>query len=100
MRVTCAALSRLSQRRSPAVGAHRNHTHLARRMMTMTMPNLIVFSHLRWNFVYQRPQHLMTRLAEHYRITFIEEPVFHEGESFLAIQDIGSNIRVARPHTP
>lgn len=66
----------------------------------MNMTNLIVFSHLRWNFVYQRPQHLMTRLAEHYRITFVEEPVFHEGESFLEIQHVGANIRVARPHTP
>jgi hypothetical protein len=28
------------------------------------MPTLIVFCHLRWDFVFQRPQHLMTRLAE------------------------------------
>jgi len=27
------------------------------------MPHLIVFSHLRWNFVFQRPQHLLSRLA-------------------------------------
>ena len=39
------------------------------------MPTLIVFCHLRWDFVFQRPQHLMTRLAEHYRILFVEEPV-------------------------
>jgi len=38
------------------------------------METLIVFSHLRWDFVYQRPQHLMSRLARHYRIVFIEEP--------------------------
>lgn len=38
------------------------------------MQTLIVFSHLRWDFVYQRPQHLMSRLARHYRIFFIEEP--------------------------
>ncbi|MFO1434604.1 MAG: glycosyltransferase [Candidatus Competibacteraceae bacterium] len=63
------------------------------------MADLIVFSHLRWNFVYQRPQHLMTRLARHYRVTFIEEPIFHESDRFLEIQEIAPNIRVARPHT-
>ena len=30
------------------------------------MPHLIVFSHLRWDFVFQRPQHLLSRLARHY----------------------------------
>ena len=38
------------------------------------MQTLIVFSHLRWDFVYQRPQQLMSRLARHYRIVFIQEP--------------------------
>ena len=41
------------------------------------MQNIIVMSHLRWNFVHQRPQHLLSRLAAHYRILFFEEPVFH-----------------------
>jgi glycosyltransferase involved in cell wall biosynthesis len=38
---------------------------------------LVCFSHLRWAFVYQRPQHLLTRAARHYRVIFFEEPV-HE----------------------
>ena len=38
-------------------------------------PYLLVFSHLRWNFVFQRPQHLLTRMTAHYRVLFIEEPV-------------------------
>lgn len=38
------------------------------------MESLIVFSHLRWDFVYQRPQHLISRLARHYRVVFFEEP--------------------------
>ena len=37
--------------------------------------DIIVFSHLRWDFVYQRPQHLLSRLAESRRVLFIEEPV-------------------------
>ena len=39
-------------------------------------PYLICFSHLRWNFVFQRPQHLMVRAAANYRVIFFEEPEF------------------------
>lgn len=35
---------------------------------------LICFSHLRWNFVFQRPQHLMSRFAQAGRTIFWEEP--------------------------
>ena len=38
--------------------------------------DLVCFSHLRWNFVFQRPQHLLTRWAKEMDVTFIEEPVF------------------------
>jgi glycosyltransferase involved in cell wall biosynthesis len=38
--------------------------------------DLICFSHLRWNFVYQRPQHLLGRAAKNYRVWFIEEPIW------------------------
>jgi len=38
--------------------------------------SLICFSHLRWDFVFQRPQHLMTRFADDYDVVFWEEPRF------------------------
>jgi len=38
--------------------------------------DLVVASHLRWSFVWQRPQQLLSRLARHHRILFVEEPVF------------------------
>jgi glycosyltransferase involved in cell wall biosynthesis len=38
--------------------------------------DLIVASHLRWSFVWQRPQQLLSRLARHHRILFVEEPVY------------------------
>ncbi len=38
--------------------------------------DLICFSHLRWNFVYQRPNHLMARAARDRRVYFVEEPTF------------------------
>ena len=37
---------------------------------------LLCLSHLRWGFVYQRPQHLMSRLARDYDVLFFEEPIF------------------------
>src|SRR6185312_7357376 len=33
------------------------------------------FSHLRWDFVYQRPQQLLSRLACNREVFFVEEPV-------------------------
>lgn len=38
--------------------------------------DLICFSHLRWNFVFQRPQHLLTRAAKERRVFYVEEPLF------------------------
>ncbi|TWI52791.1 glycosyl transferase family 1 [Pseudomonas duriflava] len=38
-------------------------------------PTLLCLSHLRWNFVYQRPQHLMSRFARDYNVLFFEEPL-------------------------
>jgi glycosyltransferase involved in cell wall biosynthesis len=42
-------------------------------------PLLVCFSHLRWDFVWQRPQHLLSRAAKHYRVLMIEEPIFKAG---------------------
>lgn len=38
-------------------------------------PLLVCFSHLRWSFVWQRPQQLLCRAARDYRILFVEEPL-------------------------
>jgi UDP-galactopyranose mutase len=40
-----------------------------------TLEDLVCFSHLRWGFVFQRPQHLMSRFAAHRRVFFVEEPI-------------------------
>jgi glycosyltransferase involved in cell wall biosynthesis len=37
---------------------------------------VLCFSHLRWNFVFQRPQHLLTRCATDRRVLYVEEPEF------------------------
>jgi glycosyltransferase involved in cell wall biosynthesis len=64
------------------------------------MPHLIVFSHLRWNFVFQRPQHLLTRLARHYPVVFIEEPVRSDGPARLERSRPAPGVEVLCPHTP
>jgi glycosyltransferase involved in cell wall biosynthesis len=60
-------------------------------------PDLICFSHLRWGFVYQRPQHVMTRLARDRRVFFVEEPVFDAQLAHLVVTKV-SDVYVAVPH--
>jgi glycosyltransferase involved in cell wall biosynthesis len=61
---------------------------------------LIVFSHLRWGFACQRPQHLMTALAEHLPVLFVEEPVHTRGAARLECRTLGPRLQVLVPHTP
>ncbi len=61
---------------------------------------IITFSHLRWDFVYQRPQHLLSRMAAQRHIYFVEEPVFDEGPPHWELLTPEPNITVLRPHTP
>jgi len=64
------------------------------------MQTIIVFSHLRWDFVYQRPQQLLSRLAQFYHVVFVEEPIFDPGASHLALSTPAPNVTVCQPHTP
>lgn len=63
-------------------------------------PDLICFSHLRWDFVYQRPQHLLKRCAQERRVFFVEEPIFDNGSMRLDISERDPNLRVVVPHLP
>src|SRR5215218_1261761 len=60
--------------------------------------DLVCFSHLRWDFVYQRPQHLLSRFAKDRRVFFIEEPHFHDGESTVEISPREDQLFVVVPH--
>jgi UDP-galactopyranose mutase len=67
----------------------------------MQLPYTIVaFSHLRWNFVYQRPQHLLARLAASHPFVFVEEPEFEEGPPRWDRSTPQPNVTVYRPRTP
>jgi len=65
------------------------------------LPSLVCFSHLRWNFVYQRPQHLMSRFARDYRVYFVEEPVNSESRTaWLDVRTEEDGVQVVVPKLP
>ena len=53
---------------------------------------IVVHSHLRWDFVWQRPQQILGRLAQWHRIAFIEEPMFHDDATRLEITEPMPNL--------
>ncbi len=63
---------------------------------------LICFSHLRWDFVLQRPQHLMSRFARERAVFFFEE--FIPTDHHLAYLEIhpfeGTTVKSVRPRIP
>ena len=65
-----------------------------------TYPDVICFSHLRWDFVYQRPQHLLTRCARGRRVFFVEEPIFHDGSLHLDVSQRPGGVYVVVPRLP
>jgi len=65
---------------------------------------LICFSHLRWNFVFQRPQHLMCRFAREMNVIYWEEPIEigPKETAYLQVREAPNapNVRVVVPHLP
>lgn len=61
---------------------------------------IVCLSHLRWNFVYQRPQQLLSRMARHTRVLFVEEPVPTDGPPRMEVHVVAPNVSVAVPHLP
>ena len=66
------------------------------------MPDVVCMSHLRWDFVFQRPQHLLTRFSHHGRLFYFEEPMFYEGaQARLEVSTReGGNIQIVVAHLP
>eukprot|EP00456_Euglypha_rotunda_P003917 TRINITY_DN106679_c0_g1_i1.p2 TRINITY_DN106679_c0_g1~~TRINITY_DN106679_c0_g1_i1.p2 ORF type:complete len:153 (+),score=39.60 TRINITY_DN106679_c0_g1_i1:61-519(+) len=64
-------------------------------------PVLLCLSHLRWQFVYQRPQHLMTRFARDHRVMFFEEPLTHEELTEPQLETrYDEGVEILVPHLP
>jgi len=66
----------------------------------MSAPAVLCFSHLRWNFVFQRPNHLMTRCARDHQVFFIEEPIHEAQGAELHVTTIGENLTRVVPDLP
>jgi glycosyltransferase involved in cell wall biosynthesis len=62
--------------------------------------DLICLSHLRWDFVYQRPQHLMSRFARDRRVFFVEEPWLGDGAARLDVSERPGGVHAVVPRLP
>jgi UDP-galactopyranose mutase len=69
--------------------------------------DLICLCHIRWNFVYQRPQHLLNRFAVNNRVFVVEEPVFESESDYYEISNPDENanlwvvvLHIAKNTTP
>ncbi len=67
--------------------------------LTELPAHLLCFSHLRWDFVYQRPQHLMSQASREVTVWFLEEPVWGD-ELRVEVRTEGENLFVVVPHIP
>jgi glycosyltransferase involved in cell wall biosynthesis len=62
--------------------------------------DIVCFCHLRWDFVYQRPQHLLSRFAKKSRVFVIEEPIHTDQPPFLNVSQREDNLTIVTPHLP
>ena len=70
----------------------KNSTHLP-------FDTIVCFSHLRWDFVYQRPQQLLSRFSKTSAVYFVEEPVFEDIDcDYLSINSRLDQLKVIIPH--
>ncbi len=67
----------------------------------MSVPgDMLAFSHLRWSWVYQWPQHLMTRAAQGRRVFFVEEPILTPDVPHLTSYVADAGVTVVTPNLP
>ncbi|MCH7408431.1 glycosyltransferase [Belliella sp. DSM 111904] len=59
--------------------------------------DMVVFCHLRWDFVYQRPQHIISRFSHELKVLFVEEPVDRIEKGSLVFE-VNPNLHVFQPN--
>ncbi len=76
------------------------HSSIAKSSSETQLP-LLCFSHLRWDFVTQRPQHLLRRAARNRRVFYWEEPIWHGPGELLQVEGEAAGMRLELlPETP
>jgi glycosyltransferase involved in cell wall biosynthesis len=82
-------------------GQSASNAQMRAELNTDPLPMVVCFCHLRWNFVYQRPQHLMSRWSSYGDVLFVEEPIFTDTEApRLSISQETPRLRVLTPLLP
>ena len=62
--------------------------------------DLVCYSHLRWDFVYQRPQHVLSRFAREGRVFYVEEALYEGDAPALSMRVDKSGVCVVVPRLP
>ena len=68
-----------------------------------SLPDLVCFAHLHWDFVWQRPQHLLSRFAQHGRVFYVEEAFYHADdliEPHVEVKERQNGVKVLVVHLP
>ena len=68
-----------------------------------TLPDLVCFAHLHWDFVWQRPQHLLSRFARQGRVFYVEDAFYHDDdliEPHVEIKNRDNGVKVVVAHLP
>jgi len=67
------------------------------------LPDLVCFAHLHWDFVWQRPQHLLSRFAQQGRVFYVEDAFYHDNNSVephIEIKERQNGVKVVVAHLP
>ncbi|TGE19859.1 glycosyltransferase family 1 protein [Hymenobacter elongatus] len=80
-------------------------TSLSRSTFTYSLPDFVCFAHLHWDFVWQRPQHLLSRFAQYGRVFYVEEPFVHHdqldpGFAHIEVKERQNGLKVVVAHLP
>ena len=72
---------------------------------TYSLPDFVCFAHLHWDFVWQRPQHLLSRFAQHGRVFYVEEPFIHHDQTedsfaHFEVKERQNGVKVLVAHLP
>jgi len=70
---------------------------------TYSLPDLVCFAHLHWDFVWQRPQHLLSRFAQYGRVFYVEDAFFHADdliEPHMEVKERQNGVKVLVVHLP
>jgi glycosyltransferase involved in cell wall biosynthesis len=71
--------------------------------LTYSLPDLVCFAHLHWDFVWQRPQHLLSRFAQHGRVFYVEDAFYHNDdliEPHVEVKERQNGVKVVVVHLP